>query len=116
MEKGVLAIFSEISFNNYDSVNTFVNYYNIPFLTWSYPNRNEENLDKKLSAEYNETSNENFLLNMHPNLAPILISLVKYNRWEVLYYFYDSDEALNRLEGLFDYQMKEIDFVTNILG
>lgn len=61
------------------------------------------------------SSKESFLLNMHPDLVPLLVSMIKYNRWKNIYYVYDHEEALNRLEGLFEYQIKDTDFHTNIL-
>lgn len=67
--------------------------------------------------KYNEMNSQskNFQVHMHPDMVPMLISLIKYNRWQIIYYVYNHDEALSRLEGLFEYQMKEIDFVTSIL-
>ena len=67
--------------------------------------------------KYNEVNSQskNFQIHMHPDMVPMLISLIKYNRWQIIYYVYNHDEALARLEGLFEYQMKEIDFVTSIL-
>lgn len=63
----------------------------------------------------NEHKAESFILNMHPDLVPLLVSMIKYSRWKNIYYVYDNEEAFNRLEGLFEYQIKDTDFHTNIL-
>lgn len=66
------------------------------------------------SSHANHANKESFLLNMHPDMVPLLVSMIKYNRWRNIYYVYDYDEALNRLEGLFEFQIKDTDFHTNI--
>ena len=38
MERGVVALFGETTMLTSDSLKQFVNAYNIPFFTWSYPN------------------------------------------------------------------------------
>jgi hypothetical protein len=77
----------------------------------------------KYSSQYNydhigtETDNDNqyYQINMYPDLVPVIVSLIKYNRWDRVYFFYNHNDALSHLEGLLDYQMKETDFVTNII-
>ncbi len=105
MERGVLALFGETSMAASDSLKSIVNQYNIPFYTWSYPKNDEItnviNAGSESSADSTETeqivstSNEspNFLLNMHPSLSPMLIFLMKYHRWQTIYYIYDNDEG-----------------------
>lgn len=128
MERGVLAIFAESNIPSSESLSSFVNFYNIPFFTWSYPNKKNEELndkkfeaestsshdalttdysqdyyltstkpkidDQKASQQEEEDSNEvNFLLNMHPSYTSVLISLIKYNRWQTIYYLYNHDEG-----------------------
>lgn len=143
MERGVVALFGETTMLASDSLKQFVNAYNIPFFTWSYPNlKTNDFVDFKTEPDLNEqatvsdqindesdttpnkpvinsdaiSDEDNYLFNMHPSLTPLLISLMKYHKWSSVYYIYDSDEALNRLQVLYDYQMKEKDFVTNIHG
>ena len=119
MERGALAIFGEADLATSNSLRSFVNYYNVPFFTWSYPAFNDFNVDyieKKSDLETvvndnYESSNKakkletnkiiknsgdalNFLLNMHPSFTPALVSLIKYNRWQTVYYIYDHDEGL----------------------
>jgi hypothetical protein len=117
MERGALAIFGEADLSTSNSLRSFVNYYNVPFFTWSYPtlndfnadhiekkseleteaNENYENRFKKLEinkARKNSDDALNFLLNMHPSFTPVLVSLIKYNRWQTVYYVYDHDEGL----------------------
>lgn len=126
MERGVLALFGETSMLTSDSIKTFVNSYNIPFFTWSYPNlkysdffdlnkiENDQSvigLDSSTdlqdassakpsqSNKSNETAKDDYpyLLNMHPSFTPLLISLLKYHRWETVYYIYDNDEGIFKL-------------------
>lgn len=35
----------------------------------------------------------NFQLNMYPDMVPLLVSLIKYNRWKTIYYVYNYDEG-----------------------
>lgn len=138
MERGVLALFGETSMFTTDSIKSFVNHYNIPFYTWSYPNLNTEtttpndeyltdvNSDDQSFESESQTTNtkqinknkrisqSSYLFNMHPTLTPLLVSLLKYYRWPNIYYIYDNDEALNRIQAMFDYQIRDKDFVTNI--
>ena len=112
MERGVLALFGETSMLSLDSLKSFVNTYNIPFFTWTYPNLNyvdffdtkidsettvdsTDELADSISSKPNEPPKEesNYLLNMHPSLTPLIISLLKYHRWETIYYIYDNDEG-----------------------
>lgn len=127
MERGVLAIFAEASVQSSESLRSFVNYYNIPFFTWSYPDTKENDFFDKKSDSENDLNNadvtttdsvetldylttarpnlqkskqienkqdeKSFLLNMHPSLTSVLISLIKYNRWQNIYYVYNHDEG-----------------------
>ncbi len=44
-----------------------------------------------------ESSNiEEYQLNMYPDMIPLLVSLIKYNRWKTMYYFYNYEEGLNK--------------------
>ena len=45
MERGALAIFGEADLATSNSLRSFVNYYNVPFFTWSYPAFNDFNVD-----------------------------------------------------------------------
>ena len=106
MERGVLALFGDASMAAADSLKSFVNQYNIPFFTWSYPKNDElMNVISASSESESQTESEpqaiandgpsSFLLNMHPSLSPMLIFLMKYHRWQTIYYIYDNDEGLN---------------------
>lgn len=37
---------------------------------------------------------KNFQINMHPDIIPLLVSLIKYNRWKTIFYLYNNDEGL----------------------
>jgi len=152
MERGVLAIFGGVSQQSAKTIKSFVNHYNIPFITWNNPsyktsenylddNDNEyeannptkdddsdnQNEESEYYAEPSETTTSsvlktaesekkvNYLLNIHPELSSVLVSIIKYNRHKTVYYFYDHLTALDRLQSLLDYQMRETDFITNIL-
>ena len=119
MERGVLAIFGGISEASSRSLQSFVNFYNIPFFAWNSPtykttetyldeNDNEYDLNGKFeqqmeelvaSPKANQDSIENvepkeennYFINMHPEIAPVLISLIKYNRHKTIYYMYNHD-------------------------
>ena len=46
--------------------------------------------------KYNEIKNahaRNFQVHMHPDMVPMLISLIKYNRWKIIYYVYNHEEG-----------------------
>lgn len=70
---------------------------------------------------------------MQPDLIPLLVSLVKNNQWKNIYYIYNHQDgfgffifisrnifllyfilAISRVEGLFEYQLKENDFTTKL--
>ncbi len=140
MERGTLAIFGGISSASSKSIKSFVNFYNIPFITWNepsyklYDNYLEENDNNKYTDESSTTKssvqseyeqnlesidnvltknkdtqinskanndndsnfkmNSNFLINMHPEISPVLISFVKYNRHRIIYYLYNHESGL----------------------
>ena len=150
MERGVLAIFGGISDKSAKAVQSFVNFHQIPFITWNNPSYRNNNLkDNEMDSDYEmdnfnedddnkdpivfrkdqdftqnvvdnkqaDSLNEtNYLINMHPDISSVLVSLIKYNRYKTIYYLYNHEAALNRLQELLDYQMKETDFLTNILA
>jgi hypothetical protein len=134
MSKGPLAIFGHWTSASKNSIETYTNLYNVPFLSWSptiYKHEtNEENLEKEafvqqasvenhdgefssehnymnsLQANLNQIHNTNgdhlaneiadtpsFQVNFHPDLVPLLISLIKYNRWKTIYYIYNHEEG-----------------------
>jgi hypothetical protein len=130
MSKGPLAIFGHWTTGSKNSIETYSNFYNVPFLSWSpsiYKHEsNEENLEKEAFVEQanvdnpdGDFSNENnymkssqanlhhvqdhfvsdsvekpsFQVNFHPDLVPLLISLIKYNRWKTIYYIYNHEEG-----------------------
>ncbi|CAF0748574.1 unnamed protein product [Brachionus calyciflorus] len=143
MSKGILAIFGQTSHSLTEAIKSYTNRYKIPFISITHPrhklddkiqNSNQFNLDlvqneNKLSSSENSDLNnsikndqeiinntQNFQIKMHPDMVPLLVSLIKYHQWKSIYYLYNNEEALTRLEGLLGYQMRETDFVTNILA
>ena len=51
MERGVVALFGETKMATSDLLKAFVNQYNIPFYTWSYPRNDEMSLQNVESGE-----------------------------------------------------------------
>ena len=69
---------------------------------YSYVDRNSQ-LSSSYVNRFNKKSRDNgpsFLLNMHPDLVPLLVSMIKYNRWKNIIYVYDNEEGR---QSLFDY-------------
>lgn len=70
----------------------------------SFPiNTAEESISKisqqaKAEEDYQKTvekkMSENFQFNMHPDLVPMLVSMIKYTRWKNIYYVYNHDEGI----------------------
>lgn len=120
MERGVLAIFGGISEKSVKAVQSFVNYHQIPFITWNNPSY--EDLEREndydvysYNVEYNKDpiifrndefdyqeqtgnaikqqtfNNTNYLINMHPDISAVLVSLIKYNRHKTIYYLYNHE-------------------------
>ena len=124
MDRGVLAIFGGISQASAKSIKSFVDYHNVPFITWSNPSyKNTEDIlddnqnqaeylnnqfilsdNKQNSIEENDATKskpntkkqpikhqtKSFLFNMHPDISPVLISIIKYNQHKTIYYLYDE--------------------------
>ncbi len=143
MKRGVLGIFGETNMFTLDSVKSFVTYYNVPFYTWSYPNSDSLSINQESTTttttppppitdddeNYTGLSDDeimkkkqnkkkspdiSYLFNMHPTLSELLVSLLKYHKWENIFYIYDNDEALIRIQSMLEYQTRDKDFVTNI--
>lgn len=113
MSKGVLAIFGQTTLASSESIRSFSNLYKIPFISLSHPVYTKNDIEnQKISADFNDpvisdsssiskensTQNEskkseNFQINMHPDMVPLLVSLVKYNRWKSVYYIYNHAEG-----------------------
>lgn len=124
MAKGVLAVFSNINTASYETLKSFANFYEIPFITMTHPvhvynylsgeqdiNEDEASFpaidsfaDKnpqsstaqnqaKFENRHDGKSTEDFVLTMHPDLVPLLVSMIKYNRWKNIYYVYDNEEG-----------------------
>jgi hypothetical protein len=45
----------------------------------------------------------NFQLTIHPDMVPVLVSLIKYSRWKSIYYIYNHDEGSILLAALHEY-------------
>ena len=79
----------------------------------SHPVNGEENLQfkqkkslRKRQDEFNEEYEEDtsdtvnsedpneYQISMYPDITPLLISLLKYNRWKTVYYIYNHPEGI----------------------
>jgi hypothetical protein len=103
--------------NQKDQNAGFENQENYNFMEKQNINSNTMTMNSNNENSFSHTKNENqnFHLTMHPDMVPLLVSFIKYSQWKTIYYIYNHDEALNRLEGLLNFQMRETDFVTDIL-
>ena len=54
---------------------------------------NYENLELNSDINVDEEPIEEYQLNMFPDMIPLLVSLIKYNRWKTMYYVYNYDEG-----------------------
>jgi len=55
-----------------------------------------ENWDDEFSTTQNMNKIvqlKNFQINMHPDIVPLLVSLIKYNSWKTIFYLYNNDEG-----------------------
>lgn len=121
MSRGVLAIFSNINTASHETLKTFTGFYEMPFITMTHPvhkydyrplsqtsidysnfddvNRpvpevqSDEQVSSASVSSKKSNASETFLLNMHPDMVPLLVSMIKYNRWKNVYYIYDHEEG-----------------------
>lgn len=57
-------------------------------------NQKENQYSGQTKSKFNsDESLDNYQINMHPDMGPLLISLIKYNRWKFVYYIYNHDEG-----------------------
>lgn len=144
MERGVLAIFGGIPADSVEAIKSFVNFHNVPFIAWnSPPYQSNDDMDDIEDDEMDarvfdndeiELTNKivkntitaapttpekitqpSFYLNMYPDITSVLISIIKYDRHKTVYYLYNDISALDRLQSVLDYQVKETDFISDIL-
>lgn len=117
MKRGVLSIFGSMNSQTADTLRAFTNSYHLPFITWSNPIMPTSLRDQLITKENDEGMQEivqNYQLYMHPDLSPVLISLIKQYKWRKVFYLYDHDDALKRIESIFSYQTDENDFTTQL--
>lgn len=109
MSKGVLVIFGQTSFSSGQTIKSYADRYNIPFININHPkhildkeNREQENNIKfkpveqdnlKFDKKIHDDIKQIYQFFMHPDLVPLLISLTKYHRWKSVYYLYNNQEG-----------------------
>lgn len=65
--------------------------------SWQQRTKTEDDsmiIDSKDKLSSSSLPRESFLLNMHPDLVPLIVSMIKYNRWKNIYYIYDHEEGI----------------------
>jgi alpha-glucosidase (family GH31 glycosyl hydrolase) len=67
--------------NNYDASNKNI-----------VDNKNSNNIEGSNNVEV-----EDYQVNLFPDMIPLLVSLLKYNRWKSVYYFYNNHEGLLKI-------------------
>jgi hypothetical protein len=65
-------------------------------LMTSTPIIKEEKI-KKYEKDTEKSLENNYQINAQPDMVPLLISLVKYNRWKRVYYVYNHPEGKNHI-------------------
>ena len=118
MNKGVLAIFGFSTGSSAYTLDAYANLYKVPFISLSEPidkkiqnfktenadsnheqlnqKKNSRKRDKDFNEEYEEDASDfstddilnEYQINMFPDIVPLLVSLIKYNRWKVKYQSY----------------------------
>jgi len=72
-------------------------YENLQFNQKKSFKRREDEFYEEYEEDLNEiVSNEDpkeYQINMYPDITPLLISLLKYNRWKTVYYIYNYNEG-----------------------
>ncbi len=82
MTSGNLAIFGYAKPSTSRLIESYTSNYHVPYISLSHPSLPAPG---KLSKNYD--------LHMHPDMVPLLISLLKYYRWSFIYYVYNNDEG-----------------------
>jgi hypothetical protein len=83
MSRGVLALFGPINSLLLNSLQTFTDLYNVPYITWS-----------EIPINSDKNKNNNYQFYLQPDLGPTLVSLVKHSQWKNIYYIYNYDEGI----------------------
>jgi hypothetical protein len=85
-------------FNNIMSENSYDSSNNTAFIEDDQTViESNENLEYEMTTTQSINKNvhlKNFQINMHPDIIPLLVSLIKYNRWKTIFYLYNNDEGL----------------------
>ena len=108
MKRGVVALLVHASSTAAYTVRTYANLYKLPFISLSHPiykfeneNKQDDNEDDVLtddeSTEKASNSDDQYVINMHPDMVPLLVALMKYNRWKSVYYVYNHEDGTNKL-------------------
>lgn len=82
MSRGILAVFGPMNQLVSNTLLTFTNFYNLPYLTWS---------NEPLNMLKSQTSR--YQIFMQPDIGPALVSLIKHSQWDSIYYIYNYEEG-----------------------
>ncbi|KAK7495312.1 hypothetical protein BaRGS_00013494 [Batillaria attramentaria] len=87
LARGDLAIFGVSNASSMPTIQSYTNTFKVPFVTFS--------------MAQNTSSNTSYQIYMRPIYVNALVDLIFYYGWSKLYYIYESDEGLIRLQQLF---------------
>ncbi|XP_046373507.1 glutamate receptor-like isoform X1 [Haliotis cracherodii] len=87
LSMGVFAIFGVSNASSLATIQSYTNTFKVPFLTFS--------------MAQNTSSNNSFQIYMRPLFVNAIIDVIAHYEWKRIYYIYDTDEGLIRLQQLF---------------
>lgn len=88
---------------------------------YAYEYENKENFNTgieylKNMNKVSSSSKEHRQLYMRPNLAPVLIELIKFYRWPSIYFIYNHEHGALNLASLVQYQLENQNYlISNVL-
>ncbi|XP_041357984.1 glutamate receptor-like [Gigantopelta aegis] len=87
LSQNVIAIFGVSNASSLATIQSYSNTFQVPFITFS--------------MAQNTSSNSSFQIYMRPLYVNAIIDIIEYYLWAKVYYIYDTDEGLIRLQQLF---------------
>ncbi|PVD34154.1 hypothetical protein C0Q70_05417 [Pomacea canaliculata] len=87
LSRGDFAIFGVSNASSMATIQSYTNTFKVPFVTFS--------------MAQNTSSNTSFQIYMRPIYVNALVAVISHYGWDKVYYIYDSDEGLIRLQQLF---------------
>ncbi|RWS04119.1 glutamate receptor 1-like protein, partial [Dinothrombium tinctorium] len=88
LEKGIFALVSPVAGASYETIVSYSNTFQMPFVHPSYSHRSR-------------LRNQSFGLSLKPRYLPAVLEVIKHYKWESVIYLYDNEEGLIKLQNLF---------------